>query len=540
MKKKQPETGDRRPETGDRGSSGPEFSLRKISGLRSPVSGFRSPVFVRDEHPGTLTRAQRRARGAFYTPPWLVDEVVGEALAGPLARARWREGAPELRVLDPAAGDGRFLAACAERIADAAAARGLPREAARRAAVARVVVGVERDPAAAARARAALGPDADVRVAEALLGAAVEEGAWDVVVGNPPYLRSVALKRDEPELWRRLRGAFAATSYREWDLYAAFLEKTLAWLAPGGEAGLVTPSRWLTAAFAAPLRARLAPAVREIVDLGARQIFDGATTYIALTYLARRPLGAVAVEKGGARGSVARARLGAAPWPLAVGAAAAELERLAALGPPLGAVARIAKGAGTNADPVFLLEERDGRLWSPALGEPVEVERSLCVPCLRGRDISAFAATPRRWALLPYRGDRLIPFAELPPGAAAYLGRCRALLEAREGGRFAGDGFHRWGRPQNLAWLLDPAPKVVIPDAARAGRAALDAAGTLVIDTAYAVRPTDPSVSIELLLRLLNSGVVATWLGALGIPLRGGYFRMKTEYLRSLPVVPDP
>src|SRR5262249_33320239 len=153
---------------------------------------------------------------------------------------------------DPACGDGRFLVACAERIAAAAVARGIGRTTGFAAAVARCLVGGERDPAAAALARAALGAGADVRVARAPLGAAVAERAWDLVVGNPPWVRSVALKAGDPALWRRLRGAFAATSYREWDLSAAFVERALAWLTPGGRAGLVTPSRWLTAAFAAP------------------------------------------------------------------------------------------------------------------------------------------------------------------------------------------------------------------------------------------------------------------------------------------------
>jgi hypothetical protein len=88
-----------------------------------------------------------------------------------------------------------------------------------------------------------------------------------------------------------------------------------------------------------------------------------------------------------------------------------------------------------------------------------------------------------------------------------------------------------------LAFHRDPAAKVVIPDAASAGRGALDR-GTLVIDTAYAVRPRG-DVPIGLLLAVLNSDLVAIWLRARGIPLRGGYFRMKTAYLESLPI-PDP
>src|SRR5262249_61313021 len=107
---------------------------------------------------------------------------------------------------------------------------------------------------------------------------------------------------------------------------------------------------------------------------------------------------------------------------------------------------------------------------------------------VRGGDGAPWRRGAARVRLLPSDGARLLPLDELPPGARECLERCRPLLEARERGRFRGARFHAWGRPQNLTWLRDPAPKIVIPDAAAAGRAALDR-GNLVIDTAYAVRP---------------------------------------------------
>lgn len=481
-----------------------------------------------DTYPETLPRTRRRELGAYYTPDWIVDVVVAESLAGPLARARWLgDGAPELRILDPACGDGRFLRACVERLVQRPGAE-------RRAIVHRCVVGIERDAAAAERARIALGPGADIRVAEALTSGAAEHGVWDVVIGNPPWLRSAVLKRTDPALWQRLRGSYAATSYKEWDLYAPFIEQALAWAAPSGEIGLVTPSRWLTAAFAGPLRARVAPSLRRVVDLGARQVFTGATTYTALVFLRRAPVDEVEVVRADLERRVPTRQLGSAPWSLGE---SAELARLRRVGPPLGSLARIAKGAGSNADPVFLLERRGTELWSVALARPVAIEPDWLVPCLRGRDIGAYSAHVQRVALFPYQGRRLVPFSALGPGAADYLAACRPLLEARERGRFRGDRFYAWGRPQNLEWLRAAAPKVVVPDATLEGRAALDC-GTLVIDTAYAVRPTG-TVSIGLLLAVLNHAVVGIWLRALGIPLRGGYFRMKTDYLRGLPV-PDP
>jgi hypothetical protein len=480
------------------------------------------------------SRQRRREAGAFATPPEIVRAVVAETLAAPLARAAWRDdGSPCLRVLDPAVGDGRFLVECARVLVAAAAARGAGAEGALRAIVRRVLCGVDRDPAACAAARTALGEGADVRLGEALLGGVVETGAFDAVVGNPPYIRSVMLKRADPELWARLRGAFDATSYKEWDLYGAFLERSLEWARPDGDVGLVVPSRWLTGAFAARLRARLAGSVRRIVDFGAEQRFPGATTYTALVYL-RRGSAEVEFEKAGAAGRIPAARLGPAPWVLGSDV----VERLRGAGPPLGEVARIAKGAGTNADPVFLLERRDDGYYSPALAASVDVEDAALVPCLRGRDIGEGTLEVRRWALFPYDRDRLLPPEELHgrfPLAAALLERCRALLDAREGGRFRGPTFYRWGRPQNLRWLLDREPKIVVPDAARTPRAAIDDEGRLAIDTAYAIRPTG-AVPLARIYAALRSPLVMEWLGAVGIPLRGGYVRLKTAYLASLPV----
>src|SRR5262249_54567372 len=153
-----------------------------------------------EPYPESLPRDRRRAQGAFYTPAFLVDAVVDETLGPALADAAWAGSAPRLKVLDPACGGGRFLVACAERIVPAAVARGHDADAAWRAAVSLCLTGVERDPDAAARARAARGPGADVRVAEALGGGAAAQAAWDVVVGNPPWIRSVALKQSDPEL----------------------------------------------------------------------------------------------------------------------------------------------------------------------------------------------------------------------------------------------------------------------------------------------------------------------------------------------------
>lgn len=469
-------------------------------------------------------RPHRRLLGQVFTPPRLAGLVAHEVLAPLVGGAR--------TVLDPACGDGAFLAA----VADVAARLAIPI----------TLVGIERDPALAAACRARL-PVVTVHEAEALLSAP-DLPLVDAVVANPPYLRSVRLKAGEPALWAALRGRFLATSHGEWDLYGAFLERALTWVRPGGRVGMITPSRWLTAAWARPLRAHLAGAVRTVIDFGAAQVFADATTYAAVT-IYTRPAAPATVD-----GEVARlVRRGPAGWqvrplrlPCDGGPWRGDDER----GPEhrtLGDVARIAKGAGTNADPVFVLVDAavDGALvhGRGPDGAPVVLEAEATRPCWRGRDIQDGAAGPRARCLLPYDGDRLIPWATLRarwPRAAAYLEAHRARLEARERGRFVGDRFHAFGRPQNLAFLLDPRPKVLVPDVCRAPRAVLDRGGALVLDTAYALRPLadapPPWDDIDRLHALMRSPAVPAWLAEAGAPLRGDYRRWKTAYLAPMPL----
>ena len=408
---------------------------------------------------GGATAAERRARGQVFTPAALAEAVCALVLGPDVAT-----------VLDPAAGDGAFLRA-ARAVVPAAALHG-----------------IERDPAVARACRRRV-PGARIHCAEAVLGAPALAPV-DAVVGNPPFVRSIRLRADDPALWTALRGALAATSHGEWDLYGAFLERSLDWLAPGGRVALIVPSRWLTARWAGPLRAHLAErgAMRTVIDLGASQLFANATTYTSIVVMARAATRApMALVRRTATGwheaALDVAALADAPWtPPAPARTGRGRTRT------LGEVAVIAKGTGTNADRVFVLPAArpDGR-WLTS-GE-VTIELEAARPCWRGRDVGAAATA---WCLLPYDDGRLIAWAELRarwPRAAAYLERHRPALEARERGRFTGDRFHAFGRPQNLRFLLDPTPKVIVPDVVGAPRAWLDATGGLVLDSAYALRP---------------------------------------------------
>lgn len=206
-----------------------------------------------DAHEQALAgqRDERRRRGAFYTPPELVEWVLDRALAGLSA------GAP---VLDPACGAGHFLVAAARRVGVAA------------------VHGSDLDAEAVAIARERLAAEdptvpperiaAQVVVADGLETWAGRRFA--AVVGNPPFLGQLRRRTaGQSEDSRRGLGAYTDTS-------AVFLHHALDLVEDGGVVALVQPLSVLAARDAGPVRAAVAER-GAITDFwcSPRPVFDG-------------------------------------------------------------------------------------------------------------------------------------------------------------------------------------------------------------------------------------------------------------------------
>ncbi len=89
-----------------------------------------------------ISTKQRHSLGEYYTPDWLADRIVADAVSEPLS----------MRVMDPACGSGTFLFHAVARYLDAAAAAGVPRVEALAGACSHVF-GIDVHPVAAAFAR---------------------------------------------------------------------------------------------------------------------------------------------------------------------------------------------------------------------------------------------------------------------------------------------------------------------------------------------------------------------------------------------------
>ena len=108
----------------------------------------------------------------------------------------------------------------------------------------------------------------------------------DVIIGNPPYMKSEDMKVITPIEYSLYKNIFK-TAYKQYDKYFLFIEKALSLLNEDGYLGYIVPSKFSKVGAGKNLRKLLAASgyVKRIVSFGANQVFKSKTTYTCLLIL---------------------------------------------------------------------------------------------------------------------------------------------------------------------------------------------------------------------------------------------------------------
>jgi hypothetical protein len=124
----------------------------------------------------------------------------------------------------------------------------------------------------------------------------VAQGGFDVVIGNPPYVRMEILKPIKPYLEKH----YEVASDRA-DLYAYFFERGVQLLKEGGRLGYISSSTFFKTGSGEPLRRYLAEKtqLQSVVDFGDVQVFEGVTTYPAILVTKKNTIRSESVEVQG-------------------------------------------------------------------------------------------------------------------------------------------------------------------------------------------------------------------------------------------------
>lgn len=353
--------------------------------------------------------------------------------------------------------------------------------------------------------------------------AAIWTQGFDIVIGNPPYIRQELLT----DIKEHLKG-----NYRAWhgmaDIFVYFFERGLSVLKPGGRLGFIVANKWMKGGYAAPLRRILAAetAVEEVIDFGHAPIFPDADAFPCIITM-RKPSEGEVLERDRLvqatafpredlkdkgigefvkerQVAIPQSEFGEAPWSLEPPGVRRIMGRMRETGVRLEDFAGASpyRGVVTGCNEAFIIDA-DTRhrilLEDPGADEIIR-------PYLRGRDV-------KRWNAV-WDGDYMI-FArrgidlELYPGAVRHLESFRTRLEPKPtkwpaGERWTGrkPGRYAWYEIQDSVdyWREFSKPKIVYQVIQFHPSYALDNDGLLGNDKVFFIACADPW-----LLAVLNS-----------------------------------
>ncbi|MDL0089742.1 HsdM family class I SAM-dependent methyltransferase [Campylobacter gastrosuis] len=111
---------------------------------------------------------------------------------------------------------------------------------------------------------------------------------FDVIIGNPPYVRVQGLKanyENESELYER--NFKSATG--KYDIYVLFMELSMRILSQNGKVGFILPHKFLISEFGVGIREILSKnrAVERLVHFGSHAVFADASTYTCVVILSQ-------------------------------------------------------------------------------------------------------------------------------------------------------------------------------------------------------------------------------------------------------------
>jgi len=395
----------------------------------------------------------------------------------------------------------------------------------------------------------------------------MKSGGFDVVIGNPPYIRIQRMKEWAPVQVEFFRTAYDAAAVGNYDIYVVFVERGLSLLNASGLLGFICPNKFVKSKYGKALRQILASQhhVSHVVDFGSQQVFLGPTTYTCLLFLSSTPnksVHVVQVEdltgwKGGERqreGRVPAERVGTSEWNLMVGPAAKLCQRLSEKNVRLQDVAsRIFQGIIPGADKIYtvrILDEKDdfARCYSRALDREVLLESSLLRPLVSGSVVRRFVfESSEARVIYPYliehREAFLIPpeqLEKLYPRTFGYFSQTRSTLDKRDRGSAKGPTWYRYIRRQNIS--LQDSRKLAVPRLVPRLRAAYDAGGSFCLDNVDVGGITlanDNDRLYKVLLGLLNSRLLNFYFVRHTVPFRGGFYSANRQYIENLPLPPS-
>jgi len=527
-------------------------------------------------------RAKRKSQGIYYTPTFVTSYIVQQTVGRYLDEHGYNPSNPP-RVLDMACGSGSFLIEAFDVIDNfVAKQRGQAQKGevdifdrARQLEVLQnCIFGVDKDRQAVEVARLNLllralhsreklpmlenilmGDSLHPETMEQGFQQVMKEGGFDVIVGNPPYVRIQTLDKAEVEYFNQ--NFESATG--NYDIYVLFVERAMQLLKPGGVMGFILPNKFMQVDYGEGLRKLLSENqyVEQIVDFKSFQVFEGATTYTCLLFLRKKKNPSFSlispispeektVEMFNVQGTEIPATiLTIQTWTLSDNYSSDLLEKIknANAVSLLELPSDMSRGSSSGADDIFILTKLGDDRYKTKEGLVVECEPEILRVPLYATDFGRYEFRPiaKERIIFPYRvtsaGYSLYnekEFKKNYPKAFSYLSRRKKDLEKRKNYKT----WYAFSAPRNLH--LHDIAQMVVPLLADKGLYSFLSNNKtdfcLMASGGFSISVLDKEISPAYVLGLLNSKALFWYLKQISNVFRGGWITCTKQYVGQLPI----
>lgn len=380
------------------------------------------------------------------------------------------------------------------------------------------------------------------------------DGGFDVVLGNPPYVRQELFRDIKPWLSENYESYHGVL-----DLYGYFFELGVKLLAPGGKLGFISNSTFFKTSSSKGLRRYLNnhSTLDLVVDFTDLQVFEGVTTYPAIVVVRKSaptpsssfkslildesiPLD---LQKAFNESSfeVSQSQLSEDTWKLERKEAFTLRAKLTS---PYKTIKQVYGspfyGLKTGLNAAFVIDNETKERLIKSCPESVDILR----PFLEGRDFKKWhaqsrgmwlIAIPRAWTreCMEVEGE-LTEDAAWAWFSSTYPAIANWLLPFAEQGRKRGDKGEFWWELRACTYYHEfEKPKIQYGHFSPEPLFHINRNNAYSNDKSYIIPTSD-----AFLYGLLNSSVYWFLLKSICPSVRGGFYEVRTQYVETLPVPP--
>jgi hypothetical protein len=371
---------------------------------------------------------------------------------------------------------------------------------------------------------------------------------FDVVIGNPPYIRQEEFKEIKPYLQTHY-STYAGTA----DMYVYFVERGFQNMKHSGQFSYIIPNKWMRAGYGKALRNFLKEQkLTSILDFGDLPVFEEATTYPCILGAEK----AAPTERFEAlnvesldfpegldrfveqhKMEVLTAELPEQGWTLTSAREQQLLAKLKSKGTPLGEYVdgKIFRGVLTGYNKAFVIDEETKHRLIAEDGRSAEIIK----PFLSGKEIKRYQQPKATNFLILFKnGDTRKWYGDLKEEEAwnklctKYPSLTTHLEQFKEKAKQRYDQGHYWWELRACDYYEEfEKPKLVWPETSLDTQFCLVESGYHLNKTTFFI----PNLDL-FLLGILNSSLAGYYYGSIVSKMRGGYFSMSKAYVETFKI----